>query len=186
MNYREELTKLKNELKGDKDIRLINYDIMAGIGEAMLSELGTRFVLPEEVKAFYRVTNGLRVRWEKKGHPAMGEAEGVINILPLEQSLLKDWEGFLWFAFEEKYPVEYQGKVLNMLDLKKALRPFDLYQEDLTVAFYLEDVGLSVMLGRDHNADFISYAPAEFGEYMRFLFGSRGSVEGRSHFFKKY
>lgn len=202
---KEEVNKLKLELENDKTVHLINFNLFPGIGDNKIKELETKIKIPEAIKEFYKFSNGWQVRWIKTENKKFDlekykdqtpfdwmwpsehywQLDGVINILPLELILEKDWKDFTWFDFEKQYDIDYAGKKMNLLEFKKGMKPVDIFDKYFTTAFYVEDGDFPVYLGDDHNVDFLKYEPMGFKKYLEMIIESRGEVNARQSFFKK-
>lgn len=203
---KEKINKLKQELESDETIQLVNFNLFPGIEDKKLEELEKEIKIPDEVKAFYKFSNGWQVRWFATGNKKIDtnhqiekdkpfdwmwsaehywQLDGVINILPLNVILEKDWKDFIWFDFEKQYDIEYAGKKINLLEFKKRVKPVDIFDKNFTTAFYVNEEGFPVFLGDDHNVDFLLYEPMDFEKYLNLIIESKGEVNARQSFFKK-
>lgn len=206
MNFKKNIIELQKELQSDTEISVISFSMFDPVSEEKLREAEISFglKLPQILLDFYRFSNGLQVRWKQKntteeykdeilkaGDPFhwswpaehYWQLEGLINILNLDQFLFGSYKDFMWFDFEANYTVSYFSKELNLLQFKKDLRPFDVFDKYYTVAVYPGKDAFDVLLGDDHNADFSHYGRITIEEYFLQLFKTRGSVKERPAFF---
>jgi hypothetical protein len=202
---KEQLEVLKQKLLANPRVCLVNFNVFPPITDAAVDDVRKLSSIPEDVLSFYRYTNGLQLRWYytdgnfkdlerlEFNQPFdwmwpvehYWQMDGIINILPLEMSFLKNWKDFIWFDFEQEYDIQYNAETVNLLDFKKQIKPVDLYDKYFSVAFYSGDSRLPLLFGEDHNVEFLSYEPAAFGDYISFILDNLGAVKARESFFKK-
>jgi hypothetical protein len=206
MMYSGKISELRLTLTKDKEIQLLDFHSFPPVEEHVVSSIEkiVGYKLPKQMVEFYKTTNGLQLRWVKSDRevqykedvknsgtpfPWLWPAEhywqldGIINVLSLEEIFLKDYKDFIWFDFEKEYEVTWRGKKINLQEFKKSIKPLDVYDKYYTVAILIDDPSLPVMLGEDHNADFLNYRHCDFKSYMEFLFQSKGEVDKRKAFF---
>ncbi len=206
MNFKKAISDLKKELQNDVSIELISFTLFDPVNEEKIRDAESSFgyKLPKVLVDFYRFSNGLQVRWKRKdeeneykeeimnaGDPFRWswpaehywQLDGLINILNLDQFLFGSYKDFMWFDFEAGYSVSYFDKKINLLQFKKELRPFDVFDKYYTVAVYAADGSFDVLLGDDHNADFLHYGRISLDQYFQKLFATWGSVKARPGFF---
>jgi len=207
MKAGDSINQLKQRLETDPDVVLLDFSCFPAAKDEEILALEKSFSqeFPAVLKELYKFSNGLQVRWNykstdlpyqsdieksRKPFPWLWPAEhywqldGVINILPLEEVFDRDYKDFMWFDFEKDYKARWNGIEMNMQAFKKNLRPFDVYDKYYTVAIY-PDQQYPVLLGEDHNADFLNYLPLNFSAYFEFLLDSRGAVNERVDFFNR-
>lgn len=206
MNNIDEIDQLKSKLLSAPDVNLLSFHRFPPVSKDVLVsvERSLNLQLPQDIIDLYLKTNGLQVRWDFSTNevnylkeinisgspfPSLWPAEhywqldGVINILPLEEVLFKDYKDFMWFDFETDYTIDWKGSRIPLDQFKKQLKPIDVFDKYYTVAIYLADVEMPLLLGEDHNADFLSYPTSNFKSYINFLFDSLGEVDKRKDFF---
>ncbi len=207
MNFEYSISKLKDELSSDDRIELISFHCFEPVSSELYSICQSKIQLfiPKTIADFYSVSNGLQVRWRKKnkaypykkeiaesGNPFKWnwpvehywQLDGLINILSLEQFLFGDYKDFMWFDFEQKYNIIFLNNPINLQQFKKSLRPFDVYDKYYTVAAYATNSEFQILLGDDHNADFLHYPPISIEKYFEKLFLTKGEIKQRPGFFK--
>jgi hypothetical protein len=110
---------------------------------------------------------------------------GLVNILPLEKIFLGDWKDLVWFENEANRQTTFYGVEYDSLFFKQHVKPFDLFNKNYTTAFFVGDrqADPKVLLGSDHNADFVSTKVTNFESYMEFLIAKKGAVEERAKFY---
>lgn len=206
MNYSEKISELKLKITKDIGIQLLDFHSFPPVDIRVVHSVEkiVGYKLPQEMTEFYNTTNGLQVRWITSGKemqykedvktsgtpfPWLWPAEhywqldGIINILPLEEIFLKDYKDFIWFDFEKDYEVRWQNKKINLQQFKKSIKPLDVYDKYYTVAILISEPSLPLLLGEDHNADFLNYKYSDFKSYMEFLFQFKGEIDKRKDFF---
>lgn len=200
---------LKEELTQNKNIHLYSFSTFPGISETYLEavEKKLKISLSPALKEFYKITNGWQVRWAKidneyrsafekeiknSGYvfawdwPAQHywQIDGIINILPIEKVFFRDYKDFIWFDFEEDIQTEWNKEQINLLKFKQNIRPFDVFDKYYTVAIYIGDKDLPLLLGNDHNATFQDFKPISFDDYFNHLIIDKGEVAKRVNLFK--
>ena len=207
MDFESYILKLKDDLTANDKIELISFHCSEPVSKEQYAACLQRFKLfiPQVVADFYSVCNGLQVRWRKKKKENLYEEEikaagnsfkwdwpaehywqldGLINILPLEQFLFGEYKDFMWFEYEEKYNINFMNNQINLREFKQRLRPFDVFDKYYTVAGYATTDAFYMLLGDDHNADFMHYVPISAEKYFEQLFLTKGAVKKRPDFFK--
>lgn len=207
MNFDNYISKLEKELSESDKIELISFHRFKPVTNSLYADYCEKFqlFLPQILADFYTVSNGLQVRWRKKNKPKSYEKEiaesgnpfkwnwpaehywqldGLINLLPLEQFLFGIYKDFMWFDFEEKYSINFLNNTINLQKFKQSLRPFDVYDKYYTVAAYATIDAFHILLGDDHNADFLHYPAITAEKYFEMLFLSKGEIKQRPKFFK--
>jgi len=168
------------------------------------SEFGQ--VLPEDLKQFYNLCNGVRLSWRKNTSKPMYETDiskagcpfpfmwpaehywqldGVINIPDLQTLLFQNYPNFMWFDFEKNYENTFNGKVFNGQEFKKTLRPFDVFDKYYTAALYISSNGTYVLLGDDHNASFLNFKPLSLNVYLENILRNFGEIASRLDHFER-
>jgi hypothetical protein len=167
--------------------------------EAFEQKLGASLGSP--IREFYGEANGLKLHWEvdplvspevakdlraKSKDYYVGIAEYVgepfanINILPLEDSVLKSKPKEL-ARVQEQESVEFAGSTYPFDDFIARLKPFDLMSEEYCMAFFLEDGSGDppVLLLGEGCTDWRNSRLTDFGSYLEMLLVTRGIVEAR-------
>lgn len=206
MNALDQIEELERKLLNNSELNVLSFHRFAPVSREtiILVEKTLNLRLPQDLIDFYLMSNGLQVRWNfstkeitylkeinisGNPFPSLWPAEhywqldGVINILPLENVFLNDYKDFMWFDFEKKYTVDWKDQSIALDQFKRDLRPLDIFDKYYTVAIYQADPSMPLLLGEDHNADFLTYPPSDFKSYINFLFGSLGEVDKRKEFF---
>jgi hypothetical protein len=201
----EKIRLLKESLENDDEIDLINFNVFGGISDSEAKYLQEKFNMPERITNFYRFTNGLQLRWMYKKNISEEQKllprdipfdwmwpsehyqhfDGLVNILPASLAFKKNWKDIIWFEFESEFEIYYKDKKITLIDFKKKIIPFDLYDKYFTVAFYTADNEYPLLFGVDHNVEFLDYQEVSFEKYMDFIFEKRGEVKTREFFFRK-
>jgi len=134
---------------------------------AVETQLG--ITLPPPVKAFYKVANGLRLRWGSDVELEEGGeddddmyANAAINIKPVENAL-EDYEGQYWFADQhDDGPCPFEGMPFETEQaFRKQLRPFDEGRGDTPMFYLLGDDQARLFIGEDHGAEIEASEPLE-------------------------
>jgi hypothetical protein len=192
-----------------EEVALLSYNVFAPVAEETVREVeeSLGFRLAEPVKSFFRQTNGLQLRWMSKASPRYDPRKhrlsyepfkslypwsgyltetGLVNILPLEEIFFGDWHDLVWFDNEESYQITFFGVEYDRLFFKQHVKPFDLFNKEYTMAFFVGDgqADPKVLMGSDHNADFTSTEVTDFESYMEFLIAKKGVVDERLNLYK--
>lgn len=145
---------------------------------AVESQLGTS--LPASIRKFYKIANGLRLRWGSDVEPDGDDEDDMyalaaINIRPIE-SALEDYEGQYWFADQhEEDPCPVEGlSIETAQDFRKRLRPFDEGRGDTPMFYLLGDDQSRLFVGEDHGAEIEASEPLE--EYLGKLLACYGCL----------
>lgn len=153
--------------------------------ESIEQELG--FTLDEELKNLYRQANGVQLLWmdresedfDEDGYEGIDtrhnsylcgdwdQATGIINIIPLRDSLL-DEEGMNEFLNEG-----------NTFD--EPAHPFDMFSFFNTAVLYLnpQTPGTILRIGDDHDATFDDSNEINLSTYLESILRHRGMVDPR-------
>jgi hypothetical protein len=208
-NYLARFAMMVEELKRCGDVvALLNYNLFEPVPDASLAEVEDVLGMPlgESIKDFFKLTNGLQLRWILKSSPAFDPEKhrftpepfdwllpwddylpdtGLVNVLPLEEIFLRDWKGFVWFGSEAKRRNRFLGVEYNGLSFKKSIKPFDAFNKFYSMAFFVGDrqSDPKVILGEDHLADFASSRVTNFESYLEFLLATKGIVAERKNFY---
>jgi hypothetical protein len=157
--------------------------------------------LADSVVSLYRQANGLQLRWIRRDNPRFDEArhhfvpgpfdpllpwntatpeDGLINLLPLEMCFLSDWKDFTWSGQETGREI-FLGVEYDRLDLRRSIRPFDVFSGSCAMVFVSADgdPNPKLVLGDDHIADITSSKITDAASYFEFLIASRGEVAAR-------
>ncbi|MDJ0624588.1 MAG: SMI1/KNR4 family protein [Desulfocapsaceae bacterium] len=166
-----------------------------------------KFDLPDSIKCFYRICNGIRIQWtineeqltdnirkelfEYDYFTDINGPTGLINIQTLEGCFLES--GYLEPMFEESEledEIEFKGRSLTNYDMVKQLKPFDIFDEfneDQCMAFFIDRIqnNIDVLLLTDYYAGWNYSRLTDFESYLRFLITVRGLVRARSFIFQE-
>lgn len=194
---------LVQEISFDTTKTLLHYKRFSGILPDTLKSIETSIGRPldEELRSMYEYSNGFQLIWTYNDNPEYNSNkrsslkslswdsmhndyhsfDGVIFILPAENTFLGDWENIVWFKEEENYTTTFKGKTMSVLSFKRKLKPLDMFSKYYSVAIYLNEVlsESQIILGQDHEADFYSSKILSIKEYFNLLLITKGSIKER-------
>lgn len=161
--------------------------------------------LDATVRGFYEETNGLKLHWRIKRDLGIEESKKIrkkssdyyvkiaeyigdpfafINIIPIQESIVvRDWKE-ISIDIEQK-KIEIKGHSYSVKQLEKRVKPFDLLNEELCMAFlFLPDSGKpQVLLLSEGCVEWNNLRSTDFESYMEMLLTTRGIVEARMKIF---
>ena len=107
--------------------------------------------------------------------------DGSIMLLPFDKSFVDNWENKVWYKQEEKYRTTFKGKEMSMLEFKKRIIPFDVFNRYYTVSYLKDDTnsGYPLLLGQDFGADYTSSKMYTLKEYLKLIIRTKGHVKTR-------
>lgn len=200
MDYVERFRKTVAELEARPDVAVTRLWVGAPVSDEAIAKVqdAIGMMLGEEILGFYRQANGLVLQWFAEGTdgfeagakreearfgetPDDGYQSGVVNIAPLEE-MVEDWEEIFWFDhMEDEEPFDFHGTEYEMLAFHKSLRAVDYFDEYRIAALLLAAGGPNppVVFGDDHGADFQTFPPVSFGNYLETVLAIRGSYRQR-------
>jgi hypothetical protein len=166
------------ELEGDRRLLVTHFWIgpPAGEGELRRVEASLGGPLPASVRAFYRETNGLQLRWVDRESAFYREADER----PREDRYVEGLQG----------DDDSANGLINLRPVEGLLdedndenRCFDDFSAHGSVAFELRDGRLdpAVYLGADFNADWQT-TRVDFTSYLELILHFRGEIGARSRF----
>lgn len=179
-------------LRADTRVEVLRFDTYTPVDEGRLSqwERDLGHPLSEELKIFYRQTNGLALVWRARGGLPVsdddlarwrprdyGQPEGHVKLLPID--LL--FEKSLPHAFEDaERTITFRGverSARELLPRTFVLDPFSFSESAVLVLG--EPEGAWVLCGADHDADLESSRVVDLGSYLELVLGVLGSVGAR-------
>ncbi len=200
---------LAEEIGQDKGLTLLHYQRFPGIAPDALSRVEAAIGRPleEALRAMYAYSNGIQLVWIKHDNPEYSPDlkktlpksldwnfmrhdyhpfDGVIFILPAENTFLNDWQNIIWFAEEANYKTTFQGKSMRVLDFKQRIKPLDMFSKYYSVAIYLNEEMQQnqIIMGQDHEADFQSSKLLSIKEYFDVLISTKGDIKKRTDLLK--
>lgn len=196
---------MMEQLNERSDIVLLNAHVFppADAGEISSAEDAIGHSLDDDIRLFYKETDGLQIRWIFKNnkrynpheHTKSDESfshleplteefffDGCINILPLRQTFTDiDWRDRIWFDNDEGKQIGFIDSDYDQLFIKQHLRPFDLYGTTSCMAFFTGSSRkeLPVILLQDYYLDFTTSRVTNFTSYLEFLLANWGSTKQR-------
>jgi|GEM_PF-4659300 len=166
--------------------------------------------LDPSIKDFYKLSNGLQLKWIHKNTPEYdaiqhhycekgfdflnplewyGCEDGCINILPLQLALVEqDWSDFVWSYADERYDIEFGGATHNLLEFRQRIKPLDLFSKSEAMAFLIEKhvSNPKVLPTQDHFAEATHSKITNLSSYLEFVLHHWGLVRERSKFYSVY
>lgn len=196
MSIKNQFEELIASLSEDPTIEVIWSSIEDG------TNLGNSS-LPNDLVEFYTQINGLQLVWLKKTNPFFKDKsykkrsqpfswlemweddfayDGSIMLLPYDISFGNSWENKVWYKAEERYSTSFRGKKMSMLEFKKRIIPFDLFNRYYSVSYFKNDPDLDhpLLLGQDFGADYTSSKLYTLKEYLKLLISTKGHVKSRA------
>jgi hypothetical protein len=196
-------------LQAHPEIVVLGYNTFDPMPESKFSEYEAElgFALPEDLKTFYRQTDGLQLRWISRANDSFDEDEHVFGEEPVEWnwSLLDDWpadgvvmiqplwellneygEGTYYFEDEEEpsWQETYLGEQVAYSVFRRNLRLFDFYANERDMTLYLNPAGPSTLIiGHSSQSSFDMSVFVDIGTYLEFLIARLGRVEDRHEYF---
>lgn len=190
------------ELNAHPDVVVTRFHVGPPASEQLLAQVQAKLgtALPDDVLSFYRRANGVSLQWFPRGTPRFarheqtedapffelpegGEQSGVINLRAVEQ-LIHGHEDEYWFSDMPTEPAEFLHDGFDVahsdLAFHQSLRGIDEFDAFRVTALALIDApSPRVVFGDDHGADFISFAPVPFAEYLDVVLATYGSYRQR-------
>lgn len=171
--------------------------------KAVEENLGAPLAKP--LRGFYGQANGLKLHWQVKADVSeqkakelrkkssdyyvkiaeyVGDPFAIINLIPLEESILKRRWKELTLGAEQK-TVEFGGETHDFDEFRKRLKPFDLMNREMCMAFLIEEGhgDPRVLLLTEGYTEWNSSRLTDFASYMEMLLATRGIVEAREKIF---
>jgi hypothetical protein len=204
-DYLKRFDKMAKDLAAQDYIDLVEYKPQPPARKATLKSaeevLGAPLVQP--LRDFYEQTNGLKLHWTIKPNLSAAETSklrkkstdyyvliaeyiedpfAIINLLSLEDSILKKSKPG---ARQAGPAITFNSIRYQPSDFYKRLKPFDVMNRDVCMAFFLEkDNGNPpVLFLHEGCSDWPRSRPTDFGSYLEMLLATRGIVEAREKIF---
>lgn len=202
---------LVEELKKNDDIIVLNNHLFppASNGDFTASSdlLGRK--LDKDILTFYKETNGLQIRWISKNNPRYNPRlhkenelpftyldviteefyfDGCINILPLNEVFFDiDWNTVFVFDEDAGKTFNFMHEDFDLLDLKKKLRPFDLFARNDCMSFFTGSSKdfLPCVLQQSYYLDFNSSRVTDFTSYLSFVLENKLGTKSRRTMFNE-
>lgn len=196
---------LVEELKKNEDISVLNNHIFPPVSNGDFSAISDYLgkQLDKDIVDFYKETNGLQIRWIYKNNPRYNPRlhienelpftyldviteefyyDGCINILPLNEVFFDiDWNTVFVFDEDAGKSFNFMHEDFDLMDLKKKLRPFDLFARNDCMSFF---TGSSIdflpcVLQQSYYLDFNSSRVTDFTSYLSFVLENNLLVKSR-------
>lgn len=204
-NFLERMNTLVEELKAHPKITLLNYHVPAPATEQDFVDVEAHigFPLPEDTKAFYRLCNGLQLRWIRKdseyyiprlheqfvpGPFSYGDVlddnmgmDGCVNILPVKEVFTTnviDRFGRDQFAKDSDI-LEMNGKGLRYLEFVDRVKLFDLFSAVYDFAFLITEDQVVVVNGCMDHTVFNCSRALSMSQYLELVLESKGDINPR-------
>lgn len=197
------------QLKAHPNILVLGYNTFSPVPESKFAEYEKElgFALPNDLKTFYRQTDGLQLRWIRLDNDSYDEdvhewdenavdwnwsllddwpADGVVMIHPLWDLLNEYGEGTYYYEDEEELAFQetYLGEQTDYGVFRRNLRLFDFFANEMDMTLYLNPEGPSTLIiGHDSQSSFDMSAFVDIGTYLEFLIARFGLVEDRHKYF---
>lgn len=130
--------------------------------------------LPEDIKAFYRTTDGFKISWS--GHTPQGEPTGGLVQVHDFHTLFGYWFDTLWIH-DDAHSEAHQEFIWSLRGLSPG--PQDAPQE-MTTLRLLGDFGSDYALHLRHDQDNLSPMHIDFASYIYYGLETRG-IHGWRH-----
>jgi len=204
-NYLKRFDKLAKDLAAQDYIEIVEYKPRPPARKLALKAVEEKLgaALSEPLRAFYEQTNGLKLHWTIKANLSPTETNklrkkstdyyvviaeyiedpfAIINLLSLEDSILK--EGKI-SAKQTEPAITFNNIRYSASDFRKRLKPFDVMNVDVCMAFLLEkgNGNPPVLFLHDACSDWTGSRPTDFGSYLEMVLATRGIVEAREKIF---
>ena len=204
-DYLKRFDKMAKDLAAQKYIDIVEYKPRTPARRATLKAVEEALGAPlsPALRSFYEQTDGLKLHWTIKPNLSAEETSklrkkstdyyvviaeyvedpfAMINLLPLEDCILKKHKTI---AAQTGPEITLNNVRYSPSDFRKRLKPFDLMNPDLCMAFLLEKENGNPPLLFLHEgcSDWTGSRSTDFGSYLEMLFATRGIVEARQKIF---
>ena len=208
MSYLARFHQLANELEKHPKVRLLGYFTFPSVSDETLNKIEQDLgaALDERIKAFYKASNGLQLRWIFENNEEFNEAvhqpatrpsdwqyasdafraeDGVIAILPLEKVFAKQTMELDLSDAREK--LDFLGQQLSLADFYQRIKPIDAFSFYCNMAFYLDGTAYPpVLMGDEQGSNFTDSRLTDFHSYLEFLLATKGLCRKRKTFYGQY
>jgi len=207
--YLERFRKMFNDLNRYSFIEPLEFIPQAPATELIFKSIESKLGAPLDpaIRNFYEETNGLKLHWRIKRDLGKKEAEKIrakssdyyvkiaeyvgdpfafINIIPIQESFEnRDWNE-LTIDKEQQHRI-FNGKPCTIDQIKKGLKPFDLLNKEMVMAFLFgQDNGTpKVLLLSEGYSELDNSSITDFESYIEMLLVTRGLVEARIKIFDR-
>jgi hypothetical protein len=208
MSYLKKFTALAKELARHEHIEIVEFKAQPPLKPAKLkaveAKLGAK--LADEIREFYGEANGLKLQWQinplvspetavelrKKSSDYyvkiaeyVGDPFANINLIPLDESINQRRKEIGHGGIEEA--VNFRGREYDLNGFAARLKPFDLMNEKMCMAFLTEEGNGDppVLLLTEGCTDWTDSRLTNFASYIEMLLATRGIVEARQKIFAK-
>lgn len=209
MGYLKRFEALAKDLEKNKLIEIVEFKAQPPIKSTELKSVEKKIgaELAAGIRSFYEEANGLKFHWQIRPDVSPQEAKdlrkkstdyyveiaeyignpfAIINLIPLDESIVtKKWKE-LTLGLTEK-TVEFAGEEYDAADFAKTLKPFDIMNRELCMAFVIKkgEGNPPVILLSEGYTDWTNSRITDFPSYMEMLLATRGIVEAREKIFSK-
>ena len=207
MSYLKRFEALVKDLKSHDVIQIVEFKAHPPLKPAKLKALEAKLgaKLADEIRDFYGEMNGLKLQWEidplvspetaiqlREKSPDyyvkiaeyIGDPFANIDLMPLDKCINKRWKDPR-DAIEET--VKFRGREYAGKTITSGLKPFDLMNEEMCMAFLIEEGNgdPAVLLMTEGCTNWADSRLTNFGSYVEMLLATRGIVEARQKIFAK-
>lgn len=212
MDYLKRFNGMVDKLKTYQDIIILNYNSFPPVSEARMKFIEEEFgkPIPEQIKNFYKETNGLQLRWIHKKdasydpdkHKSVRKFSewtvnnqmyeplgGAIMLLPLEKIFVKPEYDTLPYFSEEDYGnvrIEFENASFPIPQyINEMLKPLDLFggKYHAMALIYAPELNFPLMFN-EFDEDLYRYSrTTDFASYLEMLIANSGAVKKRKELY---
>jgi hypothetical protein len=188
-----------DELRSDPEIKVLCFQVNPPAPESDLENLKKYFhTIDPDIEAFYRVCNGIQLRWTRLDKAAAAEGvEGVVAPMTYAETDQKDEDGvflvesietlclstkdLVWFDWMDNDEIdEIGGFPHGQLNFHRSLRTFEriTYSTWAFLATCIQPYW-TVVVAQDVNTDFDCWRPTTVSSWLEIALQSRAEIKLR-------
>lgn len=173
MYWLSRFSDMVNDLRQHSQVQLLDYHTFPPIENPQIDFFEKKYniKIPKDVKAFYRETNGLQLRWIFKNNEQFSEEKYPINNKILD-----------WNFFQKTFCWEDGGILLLPLEILLEEKTVDAFSEDYNMICTFDEFVLSISENEDLSIDFLT---TDFNSYLEFLIAGKGLISRRNFFYTR-
>jgi hypothetical protein len=201
-SFKARFTDMVGDLRKSGGITITHFWMGPPVDEQDVQAVETKlgYALDAEIKAFFRQTNGLQLRWLKAApgaatvsteNPGLltddDPAEGLVNILPMRRLFIdEDYDDRIYMDWMQGQEQVFSGVTYDLFEFMRSIRPFDNFNTYGSMALVLgtQAANPPAVLGDSHNASFTNSRITDFASYLEAVLRDRGEVSARRTLFK--
>jgi len=173
MNWLSRFSKMADELRQHSQVELLSFHSFPPVDDEQFYFLEKRYniIFPNNVRVFYRETNGLQLNWILKNNEHFSK-----------EKYPSSTETLSWDFFEKNIKFNDGGIMLLPLEMALEKNVIDAFSQFYNMIFTLEEFHLTLSEDNHFSDDFLT---TDFESYLEFLLAGKGLVSRRSFFYKQ-